>query len=247
MKQLNAVFSTILALVVLVASAFSCNGGQPEQQSTLIDQYYSVDPITLLASLKRSDLSGLVPVQDEPEPLPEGQQILVTWSQADYLSIANILREGLIGYSSYNWQLNSMDFRLSCTQVTNGFQNGRFTFFSVVKEQDQETRITSFIDIDPRGKFIHLVEEKYYPKLVDWKVIDVAGLKISADQALQIAEMNGGKDNREAVGNACYISLVLSPGPARNNGWIIRYTRSDEIASFFSIVIDPYTGEFRVP
>jgi hypothetical protein len=187
-------------------------------------------------------MNGFTPSAEELNLLPVEQQVKVNWLQAEYLYVANSLHERVFGESFQGWELNSMDFELGCSQVSNGFKNGRFTFFKLVKETNQEVRMSSFIDVDPRGNFVFLKEEKYYPKLVDWEVIDIANLKVSAEEALQIAESNGGEESRQSVGNDCHISLILNPG--RDGEWIVFYTQTDELVSFFSVLIDPYTGKF---
>lgn len=236
-------FSIILVLLILLVATLSCNIGQIEEQTTLFDQYYAIEPASLMTSLKNGDMNAFTPVREEPELLPMEQQIPVDWLQADYFYIASTLYEGVLGKSLQGWQLNSMDFSLGCSKIRNGFQNGRFEFFKVAKEKEQESRISRFIDIDPRSNFVHVIEEEYYPKLADWKIINIEQIKVSADLALQIAENNGGDKSRESVRNACNISLVLSPSPASNKGWVVSYTRNDDRTSFFKIQIDPYTGE----
>ena len=152
-----------------------------------------------------------------------------------------------LSYRPLGWQLSGMDFDLACSQVQNGFQNGRFRFFSVVRDDDQESRLTRFIDIDPRSNFVHVSETKYSPNLVDLKSIDMAQLKVSADQALQIAESKGGEEKRVSVKNACSISLALTLDRRNRWYWDVFYTRSDDRTLFFDILIDPYTGEIHSP
>lgn len=247
MKHPNPSISITLALTILFAAMLSCNIGQTEKRTTLFDQYYIVEPSTLMDSLKNDDMSVFSPVSDKPGLLPVKQQRPVNWLQADYFYIANTLYEGVLGKTLQDWQISSMDFRLGCSKIQNGFQNGRFTFFKVVQEKEQESRLVRPIDIDPRGNFVHTTEWKYYPKLVDWEIIDIAQLKISADFALQIAESNGGEEKRKLVGNACNISLGLYPNSSSYRGWEVSYTRKDDRTSFFHVQIDPYTGEIHFP
>jgi hypothetical protein len=247
MKHLNSTISVILAPVILFAMTLSCNIGQTEDKTALFDQYYTIEPMSLMDSLKNGNMTAFSPVSEEPELLPVDQQLAVDWLQADYFYIANTLYDSVLGETLQDWQLNSMDFRLGCSKIRNGFQNGRFEFFKVIKDKENESRISRFIDIDPRGNFVHVKEWKYYPKLVDWEIIDMAHLKISADLALQIAENNGGEERRQSIGDACNISLVLSPSPASDKGWVVIYTRNDDGTSFFRIQIDPITGKIRSP
>jgi hypothetical protein len=247
MNNTKLAFSVFLALTILLFSVLACNVGQTEKETTLFDQYYTIEPVSLMESLKNGSMSAFTPTDERPEILPVDQQVPVNWFQADYFYIATTLYDRVLAKSLDGWQLSSMDFRLGCSKIQYGFQNGRFEYFKVVKEKDQESRMSRFIDVDPRGNFVHVIEEEYYPKLVDWEVIETARLKISADQALQIAESNGGDKSREAIGDSCSISLILSPSPASNKGWVVSYTRNDDRTSIFKIQIDPYTGETHIP
>ena len=246
MKRLNTLYIS-LVLITLFAATLSCNIGQTEKQTTLSDQYYTIDPTTLMDSLQNGDMNSISPLREEPELLPVDQQLPVDWLQADYFYIANTLYNGVLGKTLEGWQLNSMDFRLGCSKIRNGFQNGRFYFFKEVKVKEQVGRILRFIDIDLRGNFIHAKEWELYPSLVNLEIINLANLKISADHALQVAENNDGEEKRQGVGNACNISLTLAPDNASYRGWEVIYTRSDDRTAFFHIQIDPITGEIHFP
>lgn len=244
MKRLGPTISFTLAFVMLFA--VSCNIGKTEEQTNLFDQYYTIKPTSLMDSLKHGEMA-FTPVSQRPDFVPFDEQVTVNWHQADYFYIANALYEGVLGKTLQGWQLSSMDFDLACSQVQNGFQNGRFHFFSVIKDNDQESRLERFIDIDPRSNFVNVSETKYSPKLVDLKIIDMTQLKISADQALQISESNGGEEKRASVKNACSISLALTLDRTNRWYWDVFYTRSDDRTLFFDIQIDPYTGEIHSP
>src|SRR5688500_8125221 len=166
MNRLNPQVSIILVLTILFAVMLSCNFNQTEEQTTLFDRYYTIEPISLMDSLKNGDMNAFFPVNQIPGLLPVDQQLAVDWPQADYFYIANTLYEGVLGKTLQGWQLNSMDFRSGCSKIQNGFQNGRFYFFKAVKEKEQESRIIRFIDIDPRGNFVHIKEWEFYPSLV---------------------------------------------------------------------------------
>jgi hypothetical protein len=247
MKSLYPTTSVALALAILFTTMLSCNIGRTEEQSTLFDQYYTIEVTSLINSLKNGNMNAFSPVNEEPELLPVDQQTPVDWFQADYFYIANTLYEDVLGKTLQGWQLKSMSFSSRCSYIQNGFQNGRFEFFKVVKEKEQESRIIRFVDIDPRGNFVHVKEWEFYPSLLNLEAIDLAQLKISAERAFQIAEINGGELKRRTVGDACNISLGLYPNSADYKGWIVSYTRSDDSSVFYRIQIDPHTGETYFP
>jgi hypothetical protein len=240
MKQGKSTYSVILAAVILLSAMLSCYVDEKEDQINLFDQYYTIEPTSLLDSLKHGEMA-FTPVSQRPELIPFDQQVTVNWSQADYFYIANALYEGAVGKTLLGWQLGGVDFSLTCSQIQNGFQNGRFHFFSVIKVDDEDSRLERFIDIDPRHNFVNASESKYFPNLVDSKSIDMAGLKISAEQALQIAESNRGQETRQSVGNDCHIDLFLSPRSRNTKGWKVMYHQNDD--KLFEIQIDSYTGE----
>jgi hypothetical protein len=246
MKRFGPTLSVTLAFVMLFAAVLSCNIDQTEEQTNLFSQYYTIEPTSLLESLKRGEMA-FTPVSQRPEFVPFDQQVTVNWHQVDYFYIANALYEGVLGKTLQGWQMSGMDFALGCSQAQNGFQNGRFGFFSVVKDNDEESRLERFIDIDPSDNFVNTSETKYSPNLVDLKIIDMTQIKISADRALQIAESNGGEEKRASVKNACSISLALTLDRRDKWYWDVFYTRSDDRTLFFDILIDPYTGEIHFP
>ena len=246
MKRFGPTISATLAVVILIAAVLSCNIDQTEEQTNLFSLFYTIEPTSLLESLQHGE-AAFTPVSQRPELIPVDQKVTVNWHQADYFYIANALYEGVLGKTLQGWQLSSMDFALGCSKVQNGFQNGRFRFFSVVEDNNQESRLERFIVIDPSNNFVQVSETKYSPKLVDLKSIDITQLKISADQALQIAESNGGEEKRASVKNACSISSALTLDRRDRWYWDVFYTRSDDRTLFFDIQIDPYTGEIRSP
>lgn len=244
MKRFRPTISITLAFVVLSVAVWSCTIGKTEEQTNLYSLYYTIEPPSLLDSLQSGE-AAFTPVSQRPELIPVDQKVAVNWHQADYVYVANALYEDVLGKTLQGWQLASMDFALGCSKVQNGFQNGRFSFFSVVEDNDQESRLERFIDIDPSNKFVHVSETKYTPKLIDLKIIDLTQIKISADQALQIAESNEGEEKRASVKDECSISLQLILDRTDRWQWKVYYSRSDDRTLFFDTLIDPYTGEIR--
>lgn len=217
-----------------------------EEQTTLVDQYYIIEPESFLESIRYSKIA-LTPVNERPELGPIERKVTVNWHQADYLYIVNALFENVLGEMLQDWQLRSMRFNLGCPDVQNGFQIGDFGFFRVVKENDRESRLELSMSIDPSNNFIGIWETKYSPNLIDLRIIDFSRFEISADQALQIAEDNGGREKRASVENACGITVHLVVDRRNKWQWRIYYSRQDDLILFFEVLIDPYTGEIRFP
>jgi hypothetical protein len=107
------------------------------------------------------------------------------------------------------------------------------------------------VNIDPRNKVILITENEYYPILTNWSGINLDESLLSVNEALQRAEGAGGKEKRLSVQNACYISLSLTQDVGlwnKNWWWWTRYSQTDNegrLTTFFSVDINPYTGEVR--
>ncbi len=80
--------------------------------------------------------------------------------------------------------------------------------------------------------------------LSDWKTIDFSSLTITAENALQVTEVNGGSVSRSSVNDACHIYMVLAPS-SMYNGWQIGYVGND-LNGLLDIQINTSTGDFKV-
>jgi hypothetical protein len=243
--SLVLICASCFGVLVLLESVTDRRG----EQTNLFSQYYTIEPASLMDSLKQGKMA-FTPVSQRPELIPFNESVTVSWHQADYFYVANTLYEGVLGKSLQGWQLSSMSYSLACSQIQNGFQNGRFMFFNVVKENNQEASLTRFIDIDLRFNFAHVSEEQYSPK-VDWTPIPINENILSAEEALQRAEDAGGEETRSSVSNNCSISLQLTHDFSLWNKkwwWWVNYSGRDDKGrpiSIFTVELNPYTGELR--
>jgi hypothetical protein len=248
-------FSLFITLLLTCAIAFGVLVfldslfDRRETKTNRFSQFYSIEPKSLLDTLEEGNVDAFAPiVADESPFLPPDQQIPVTWTQEDYLRIADALFTFLWDDGLDSWQLNSMSFDLNCTDFSIGLQEGDFTFFKNQQASDAETRLERFIRIDPRNKYIYIAEYAYYPKLANWSSIDLKNNKFSASKILQIADKAGAKAKRESVENACDIHLLLAPGSPRYDGWQIYFRRADkDRTKLLYVEVDPFTGETSLP
>ena len=247
MKQFGPAGSVILALLVLLSATLSCNFDETEEKTNLFNHYYSIEPESLFDALEAGITNVFSPIAEAPVDIPPNQQIPVRWTQDDYLRIANGLYEFARDKTLDGWQLNSMDFALGCEEFDTGLQDGNFEFFKIVKTNERESRIALIININPKGRYVFITENEYYPKLVDWSSIDLEQNQLSASEVLQMVENAGGQEKRLSVDNACNISIWLSSDSARYRGWVVHYYRRDDRTTLFQVTIDPITGEIHSP
>lgn len=227
----------LLSTILLTGGLLSCSIDQREDETITNIQYFSIQPNSLLDLISQGKKDAFISISDEPKLSSSTKVEPVVWNQTDYFQIAEALHQLVWGDSLETWNLYRMDFSSGCDQINIGFQHSQFVFFKVVKENDQETRIEHFIEIDPSRKFAQAMETKYYPNLTNWKTINLNTVKVSASEALQIAEKDGGSEKRLAVNNECSVSVGISRDTVVYSGWLVIYS-----PSIFLDKIDPTTG-----
>ena len=247
MTRSHSSFAFVLVTGSLLVAILACrlHWEEKENITPIFEQYYLIDPPSLLDAIARGDADAFVPVDTRPESVPPSQYTPVTWSQADYLRIVEALFEHVFGETLDGWYLNSMDFSSGCTEVDMGLQQGGFRLYKNETTPEGEIRVERSIDIDPRSNSIFILELEYSPRLVDWGKVDLGAIRYPAIEALRIAEREGGQEKRLAVQNNCYVDLLLVSDAPRNRGWWhIWYWAHDE-GKVFEIWVNPMTGKVK--
>jgi hypothetical protein len=210
-------------------------------------RYYSIDPDTILESLAQGNTDVFTPLAATPEGELPAPKKLAQWSQEDFFLVAETIHEQSWGEPSGDQNLYNMLFHVNCADVERGtFSDAEFLSFKVIQtEGEEETRIEHWINIMPAIDLVYTVEVAYQPN-VHYKVpIDLSQYKVTAGDALLIAEDKGGSAIRLEVNNTCRIS-VMAPGPD-GKGWRVVYVDAyDSLKSLFVIDIDPQTGKYKV-
>ena len=205
------------------------------------ERHYTFEPETILTSLaqNKGEIFQPVPGFAEENVFPPGS---FAWSQQDYLKIASALNKNISSSGAVleEWELYSMIFSRDCADNPIGFDDFRMTYFKTAEEQYTVREMK----ISPLSKSADWGGNTYFrrPFLFGWKGIDLKKLKVTADDALQIAEVNGGKAARLAVNNKCYILEALSFNLDKN-GWNILYS-DNNFNHLFQMSIDPYSDKY---
>jgi hypothetical protein len=233
----------LVAFLVLLGTTLACYVDAKETEIDKSDKEFDIDSSTILEALAQGKKDVFTERKETPaEESTARREEPVNWSQADYFRVANALHQFTWNEPLDSMNLYSMYFSLSCDEAENGFQYTQLRFYRVIETDKGEARINRGIEIDPRTDYAAAWEAEYYPNLSKWKPIDLSKVEITADQALQIAENDGGRDKRIAAGNECYITIVMSTDTIHYRGWTIDYSNAD-YADVFYDEIDPVTGK----
>lgn len=233
-------------LAALLSITMACRNSEPERIVASYSENYAIDPDTLLEGLAEGRTDVFIPQEETPYQASPTLGEPVQWQPEDYFQIAQAVHELGWGESLENWDLHGVDFGIDCAYLEHGPQDAWFSYFKTVKLREQETRLVSDIIIEPRRKTVAGGRVEYYPQRKRWQTIDFAHLKISAEDALQIAETHGGYETRTAVANECYISIGLYSDSFEYGGWQVDYIpNSGSEVSLGLYKIDPETGELE--
>jgi hypothetical protein len=209
-----------------------------------VSGYYKIEPATILDAINQGEIDVFVPLQGDPFATEELPDIDISWSQADYLLIANALSQYVWGESLdfKNWKIYSIQFSMRCQDA--GFYYGEITYFNPYHSSWHRMYSTRHIEIDPLFGIVRWGYNETYPQPIlfyKWNNLDLLASKISADDAMKIANANGGETARRKVDNDCYVNLRAPVSFKSNNDhWGIDIISNRLV---FEIYIDPYTGQ----
>lgn len=200
---------------------------------------FSFEPETILADMEqnKSDLFLPIPEIIQENVFPWGT---FPWMQQDYLNIAYAVNQVTTQDTLEDWNLLNMSYGKNCSDNPSGFDDAEFTYFRFEDDRISWRKII----ISPLSKEVDWGGNTRYPRpfLSRFWGIDLDKLKITAEAALQIAEVNGGQQARAVANNHCKIFVGLS-ALSDNGYWYIHYYYPGD--NLFDIYINPYSGDYQ--
>lgn len=236
-------FAFIRALVVVLMLT-SCVGELPKpKQTTLDSRRYEIDGLT---NGLPSDLSPLEFKVTSREVDYRDAGAGVTWSQREFESVRVSFLEQVLRDVPERWEMGQMRFRLNCRHVGVGLQEGSLLMFRNVGDWRMRARVERQLGIFPKSRIVTYWEvHEAAPDLQPWVAIEMKKVKVSADQALQIAERTGGSAKRAEVKDDCRIWIEMNGW--EGNTWRVSYTYllSPTRSEDFVVIVDAETGNVK--
>lgn len=241
----RAYYNLVFILLVVYACTLFDGSGQnyPSLGANKTSGDYLINPDTIIKMIDQGNINVFSPMLATPGPndelLPSGS---FAWTQLDYLKISKTLSQYVWKDDMQDWNIYYVTFGKDCKSITDGFDSFDIIYYRSITVDSEEMYATRQISIYPLARQVTWGSDSNYPRpsLRDWFSADLNNFKVTADEALQIAEDNGGKDARLQVNDACNI-LVDSP---HNNKqvWSVSYY----VRASFQVIVDPYNGQFKV-
>lgn len=240
----------LLVAVVLIFVSKLLIGRDNYKSPGLLDSYsnqgyFEFDPETILMALAHNEIDALTPFLENPlreEPYYPS----IAWSQSDHLAFANALsnkvwKEPL---DLTSWKALYFSLNQGCSDNLDGFHSSTIVYYKKVGISDWEQRyVTRRISITTQQGLASWGEEEFgSPLFSEWYGVNLSEFKVSADNALQIAEEHGGYRIRQEVSNTCRIILsVNNLDQQHQDDWIVDYDRA-----YFYMHINPFTGQYKI-
>jgi hypothetical protein len=203
---------------------------------------YSFDPETILAGLKQGESNVFQPLPvdayfDDNDVYNPG---LFSWQQQDFLMTSNALYQFASNNTLKGWRVHGWWFHRECAGNLIGFDSARIAYFNPDRGENPTMGEHTAIEVNLASKMITWGENQSFESdsLFGWQSFDPAQIKITAEDALRIADEHGGKEARRALENQCTIWVDLY---TNKNLWEVTY-----IGSTFEVAVDPYSGHYEI-
>ncbi len=217
--------------------------------SSIDEMDYSMDSQTILQSLAEGKTDVFIEETGTPNMTPV-KLPPVQWKQADYLKVADAFSKAIFHESLDGWKVkDDILFSLDCKDASFGPQYAHFTFFKTITSDQNTSRIERSIDIDPQENQVSWDGATYSPDTGGANSIDLSQVKFSVEQALRIAEANGGEKFRLSVNNNCGIRIIdywrnMFQATFGGNDWNVYY--NGEPNGHFIIDVNQQTGKYQI-
>ena len=238
----------IWALLAVLLVSLACESQDlsleiKEQQISRGNGVYAFNSQTILQSLAQGKMNVFALQSATPES-SQADSPPVRWSQTDFFRVAQAFHESVWQEPMKSWKLNDIFFRLRCEYAPLGPQFVSFKMFKTARIREANSRLERNIDIRPQQNQASWTGIEYYPERSRWPSLDLAQIKILAEQALHIAESHGGQEARLTIENKCDIFGSLVAG-LRDNDWRVSYSGEPDVR-LFEMNIDEQTGEYKI-
>jgi hypothetical protein len=192
-------------------------------------RYYSFDSTSILDLLNNGNSDVFTLLETDPQPrssVPSIPLLKVSWTQADFLRVAQAVQQLVWKESSDALDLADASFELNCLDVEQGvFSEAVFEFYKLIPAGDMENRIQYIIRISPSENYIRTSRAEISPNMRVLTPLDLDQHPTTAEKALEIAEESGGADEKAYYknNNPCMITAMVD----ETQGWQVFYQTWD--------------------
>ena len=216
-------------------------------------EYYVFDARDILQVIDRDEVNLSTFIENNPNTDSESYTYEMTWSQDDFIRVAQAFHDFQYGDQAKDWDIYSIDFVAWCEnalvdQAGNLIQmritHGSISYYKTVVGIDNVPYLeTSKILLFPNLNHLWLVLGYYNPvpysryvKLPEWDSMNFEEMKIKGEDAMLITVNDRGLDKN------CHIAVTNSLDDDYY-GWDVYFTN---IGIDYDFIIDDQTGTVEI-
>lgn len=229
-----------MILCCLIVLQFGSESFSREELIDASEEAYRFNPQNILTQ------SGNVPFVQIPfqENLSESSSATMLWPQEKYLQLINLFMKNILREDMNTWQLIDIGSSRFCSDEETGLSNFGVTLQKSVPFVDGPHRKEVSISLELQTGMVILLRREYAPDEGGERTIRWDDIKISAEQALEIADQHGGIAVRQALDNQCRVIISLKAGIMKNDWWVYYAPIND--LSVFEMAVDEKTGNYHI-
>jgi len=229
-----------MILCCLIVLQFGSESFSREELISSSEESYQFDPYNIHEPGNGNSFFIQVPYSEEwPTPVFTD----LAWQQEDYFFLIDLFMKHILHENRADWRIVGISSAHLCSDP-DGLSDLTITIQKRVLSANDNYRIETLVNILPQSGIIRLRKLEYAPDEGGDRTIRWDDIKIPAEQALLIADENGGSVVRQALNAQCRIVIGLKAGIQGNDWWI--YYEPLNQPSVFEIAVDERTGKYRI-
>jgi hypothetical protein len=254
MNKLSTIWriAIVLAVLILVGITIRLSYSEEDYRSPGSfhrypdSGYYEIDPDTILDSLEHGETDVFTPFFGDPDR-DEPYYTSIAWTQADYLKIADALSQEIWGEALdlESWNVKYLFLSQGCEDDLRGFNTFTIVYYKPRGIVNLERRYTTrLIDMYPWQGLIRWGGNGDFsaPQLRGSRRIDMNKVKITAEDAIEIAEKNGGQNIRLRNDNNCLVNVSINHIHQQNDdNRLVDYDRTP-----FYMKVNSFDGQYKL-
>jgi hypothetical protein len=197
--------------------------------------YDQFNPQTILSSLDQGKTDLFTPLLIDPNTL-DVYYPGIAWTQSDFLRVGNALSQKIWHepLDLDGWDVYFILVSGACNDNFSGFDDFEITYYKTIKTGWETVYTARHIDLIPGTGVARWAGDDNFstPFIFGWQNIELTKFKTTPEQAVRIADENGGKAGR-LNDDKCQVSVSTI-----ENDWFVGYSRTQ-----LNIFINPFTGK----
>lgn len=242
-KKMNEKRKVKIILLLVPVFLFACGRERLSTGEIVSWQEFDFEfnPETVFDDLENGEDDVFMPAAEE---VPERKPRNIHWYQEDYLNLVNVLADMYLPDIFWDTHPVSMNTSFLCDEIDQFDYDMHFDYYRYFGEDGNDMEHYLF-HISPEKGSIWIYNESRTGNTLKPIQFDFKKTRVTFEDALEIAEENGGQEFREERENECGLAIDLDPDNETELYWEVEYhgPKAFSIGDYYRVYVDAVTGE----